>query len=132
MKIREYNESDLAVLKAIHTRQNFDYKFPNLEDPLFVSKLILEDAQGQIAMASLARLTCEIYLLADPQHSTPRERLRNLLSLHQAAECDLQRRGLEDAHAWLPPRIAERFGRRLAQLGWTRDDSWTPFSKRLT
>ena len=40
-------------------------------------------------------------------------------------------RGLEDAHAWLPPRVAKRFGRRLEAIGWTRDDKWTPYSKRL-
>ena len=131
MKIREYTSSDLEVLRMIHVRQSFDYKFPDLENPLFVSKLVLEDGEGGIAMASLARLTCEIYLLADPFRSSPRERLKHLISLHLAAQRDLVQRGLEDAHAWLPPKIARRFGRRLVKLGWTRDDKWTPFSIRL-
>jgi hypothetical protein len=131
MKIREYTPLDLEVLKMIHVRQSFDYKFPDLANPLFVSKLVLEDGEGGIAMASLARLTCEIYLLTDPFHSSPRERLKNLITLHLAAQGDLAQRGLEDAHAWLPPKIARRFGRRLTKLGWTRDDKWTPFSIRL-
>ncbi len=131
MKIREYTSSDLEVLRMIHVRQSFDYKFPDLQSPLFVSKLVLENGEGGIAMAALARLTCEIYLLTDPIQSSPRERLNNLITLHLAVRRDLIQRGLEDAHAWLPPKIARRFGRRLMKLGWTRDDKWTPFSIRL-
>jgi hypothetical protein len=131
MKIREYNRSDIEVLKKIHAGQSFDYKFPELENPLFVSKLVQLDSRGEITMAALARLTCEIYLLADPAHANPRERLTNIIALHRVAERDLLQRGLEDAHAWLPPKIARRFGRRLTQLGWTRDDNWTPYSIRL-
>jgi hypothetical protein len=44
---------------------------------------------------------------------------------------DLLARGLDDAHAWLPPPIAKRFGRRLEALGWLRDDAWTPYCFRL-
>ncbi len=131
MKIRPYTEADLEALKQIHARQEFDYEFPDPANPIFVSKLVLEDDAGRIAMASLARLTCEIYLLADPPAGTPRERYARLLALHAVAERDAFARGLEDAHAWLPPRIACRFGRRLQALGWVRDDVWTPYSKRL-
>jgi hypothetical protein len=54
-----------------------------------------------------------------------------LLALHAAAERDAWQRGLEDVHAWLPPDIAKRFGKRIARLGWLRDDAWTPYCKRL-
>lgn len=131
MKVREYTASDLEALRRMHARQSFDYEFPDLENPLFVSKLVQEDPQGHINMGALARLTCEIYLLADPDRDTPEERLRNLISLHGEAKSDLLRRGLEDAHAWLPPKISRCFGRRLNHLGWVRDDAWTPYSIRL-
>ena len=130
--IREYRESDLDALRRIHARQGFDYAFPDLHDPIFVSKLVAEDDAGRIAMASLARLTCEMYLLADPDAGTPRDRYLRLLALHRAGEQDLLARGLDDAHAWLPPPIAKRFGRRLAALGWLRDDAWTPYCFRLS
>jgi hypothetical protein len=132
MRIREYTHADLDALKHLHAQQGFDYAFPNLADPIFVSKMILEDDAGCAVMASLARLTCEIYLLVDTAAGTPRERYARLLALHGAAERDAFARGLEDAHAWLPPPIAKRFGRRLEALGWVRDDAWTPYSKRLT
>src|SRR5579872_5268223 len=113
MLIREYTDSDLNALRKMHASQGFDYAFPNLADPLFVSKLILEDDAGRTVMASLARLTCETYLLVDPAVGNPRDRLGRLQVLHLAGERDLLARGLADAHAWLPPRIAKRFGRRL-------------------
>jgi hypothetical protein len=229
MRIREYTPADLDALRRMHASQGFDYAFPDLSDPIFISKLILEDDSGRPVMASLARLTCEMYLLidraapsdsadraadapnachserspallssrgvraardsveesllhADPSNAPtpascgvrelapavcrpgspgsaprinsqsapsqasennsdePRSRSREgnarahweqLLALHRAGEQDLLARGLDDAHAWLPPQIARRFGRRLESLGWLRDDSWTPYCRRL-
>ncbi len=131
MKVREYSESDLNALIGMHRAQGFDYPLPDLRDPIFVSKLVLEDDTGNTVMAALARLTCEMYLLVEPTAGTPRERYARLLELHRAGANDLRARGLDDAHAWLPPSIAQRFGRRLQQLGWIRDDAWTPYCKRL-
>jgi hypothetical protein len=145
MLIREYNDADLAQLKAIHARQNFDYAFPDLTDPLFVTKLVLTDADEnsrhdagatpnaheKIRGAALLRLTAEAYLLLDPTAATPRERWQSILALHAATQRDAWHRGLEDVHAWLPPPIAKKFGRRLTNLGWIRDDTWTPYCKRL-
>ncbi len=131
MLIRAYTESDLDALRRLHASQGFDYAFPNIADPIFVSKLIVEDDTGRAVMASLARLTCEMYLLADPAAGSPRDRYARLLALHAAGERDLHARGLDDAHAWLPPPIAKRFGRRLESLGWIRDDAWTPYCRRF-
>ena len=174
MLVREYQESDLDALRAIHAAQGFEYVLPDLRNPLFVTKLILSveyvappfraaslsshGAQNaelklgptqertlggsesssscgagncRILGAVLLRLTAEAYLLLDPRAGTPRERWQWLLALHAAAERDAWQRGLEDVHAWLPPPIAKKFGRRLARLGWLRDDSWTPYCKRL-
>ncbi len=139
MLVREYTPADLDALRRMHAGQGFDYAFPNLADPIFVSKLVVEDADRCVVMASLARLTCEMYLLVDRERegncdlnkSGARERYACLLALHRAAERDLLARGLDDAHAWLPPPIARRFGRRLESLGWIRDDAWTPYCRRL-
>lgn len=130
--IREYKETDFDALRRMHLHQNFDYPFPNIADPIFISKLVVEDDSGRSVMASLARLTCEMYLLLDPIAGSPHERYTRLLALHAAGERDLLARGLDDAHAWLPPAIAKRFGRRLAALGWIRDDTWTPYCRRLS
>ena len=171
MHIREYRESDLAALRAIHAAQGFDYALPNLRNPLFLTKLVLTNdsaapssappspqsnatesssdgrrggqngegncalddasASGPILGAALLRLTAEAYLLLDPKAGTPRERWQWLVALHEATRRDAWQRGLEDVHAWLPPSIALKFGRRLSKLGWIRDDAWTPYCKRL-
>ncbi len=145
MHIREYQESDLAALQAIHAAQGFDYALPDLRNPLFLTKIVLADAEPaqpkenrqpeagatKILGAALLRLTAEAYLLLDPRAGTPRERWQWLLALHAAAEHDAWQRGLEDVHAWLPPPIAKKFGKRIARLGWLRDDAWTPYCKRL-
>ena len=131
MLVRQYTEADLDALRHMHSVQGFDYAFPDLTDPIFVSKIVVEDDAGRPVIASLARLTCEMYLLADPTTGTPRDRYNRLLALHAAGRRDLLARGLDDAHAWLPPPIAKRFGRRLEALGWIRDDAWTPYCRRL-
>lgn len=175
MLIREYTEGDLEALRAIHATQGFDYRFPDLRNPLFVTKLVLSDVNvapgfslassiadggtknaalkhdvirdappsasndsssaragnSRLLGAAFLRLTAEAYLLLDPRAGTPRERWQWLLALHEAARRDAWQRGLEDVHAWLPPPIAQNFGRRLERLGWRRDDSWTPYCTRL-
>jgi hypothetical protein len=88
-------------------------------------------AQEKIIGAALLRLTAEAYLLLDPRAGTPRERWQCLLALHADAERDAWQRGLEDVHAWLPPPIDKKFGKRIERLGWIRDDAWTPYCKRL-
>ncbi|MGH9776076.1 MAG: hypothetical protein ACRD50_14145 [Candidatus Acidiferrales bacterium] len=131
MRIREYTDADLAELVEMHRRQGFDYAFPDLDDPLFVSRIVLEDGEGKIVAAALAHLTSEIYFLQDPAAGSPRERWARVLALHAAGANDLRSKGLKDAHAWLPPNIARRFGRRLESIGWVRDDAWTPFCTRF-
>jgi hypothetical protein len=99
--------------------------------------MVLEYNAGEVVMASLARLTCEMYLLMnrDGEKGTaagkPQERYAQLLALYKAAEQELLARGLDDAHARLPAPVAKRFGRRLASLGGLRDDAWTPYCFRL-
>ena len=162
MRTRDYHENDLQSLRAIHAAQGFDYPLPDLHTPLFVTRLVLTDDEPQppgsansspsrgfsgmnlpidvlpeqgsskIIGAAFLRLTAEAYLLLDPKAGTPQDRWRALLTLHAAAERDAWHRGLEDIHAWLPPPIAKKFGKRLARLGWQRDDTWTPYCRRLT
>ena len=138
--IRTFDDCDLQHLHRIHTAQGFQYQFPDLQNPLFLTKLVLvSDEQSReeaanaprIVGAALLRLTAEAYLLLDPQAGTPRQRWQWLLALHAATKQEAAQRGLEDVHAWLPPQIAVKFGKRLTRLGWLRDDAWTPYCKRL-
>ncbi len=146
MRIRPYTNSDLDALRRMHAAQGLGYPLPDLHSPLFLSKLVLEedgdggrelahpnsppDSAPRVTMAILQRLTAETYLLHDPTADTPRRRWQNFLALHEAARREAASRGLDDVQAFLPPRIAKAFGRRLTQLGWVRDP-WPCFSLRL-
>jgi hypothetical protein len=194
MRIREYTPTDFDALRRMHAAQGFGYPLPDLDSPLFISKLVLEDddedeedddddaedppeemksassgagfslrvfsesreappensqannfpaharakspraartpKQSGIAMAFLLRLTAETYLLHDPAEGTPRRRWQRFLALHEAARASAAGRGLDDVQAFLPPRVARAFGRRLSRLGWTRDP-WPCFSKQV-
>ena len=43
MRIREYTPNDFDALRRMHAAQGFGYPFPDLDSPLFLSKLVLED-----------------------------------------------------------------------------------------
>jgi len=168
MRIRNYTPADVDALRRLHATQGFGYPFPNLESPLFITKLVVEDdgngapegsgetigreltnndslaeSRGtesprqesrasvnapRILMAVLLRLTAEAYLLHDASLGTPRQRWQHLLALHEAAREDAAARGLDDVQAFLPPRVARAFGRRLARLGW-HQDPWLCFTR---
>ena len=130
MQIRAYTDADLDALKRLHAAQGFDYPFPQVADPIYLTRLVVEDDKQRLVMASLVRLTSEVYLLHDPDVNTPRERFKHVLALHRATEQDAWRRGLQDAHAFLPPQVESSFGRRLRRLGWVRDP-WASYCKRL-
>ncbi len=130
MRLRAYEDGDLETLRKIHASQGFGYPFPDLSDPIFLSKMVLADEKG-IGAAAMLRLTAEAYLLIDPAVGSPRGRWENILELHEGMEREAWGRGLQDVHAWLPPEIAMKFGRRLKGLGWVRDDAWTPYCRRI-
>jgi hypothetical protein len=43
MRIREYTPNDFEALRRLHAAQGFGYPFPDLDSPLFITKLIMED-----------------------------------------------------------------------------------------
>jgi hypothetical protein len=43
MRIREYTPDDFEALRQMHAAQGFGYPFPDLQSPMFVSNLVLEE-----------------------------------------------------------------------------------------
>jgi hypothetical protein len=129
MQVRAYTGADFEAVCAMHAAQGFGYAFPDLGDPLFLVRSVVED-DGRPRMAAFVRLTAEAYLLADPREGSPRQRWSWLLALHEAVQHEVAARGLADVQAFLPPRVARAFGRRLAALGWRRDP-WTCYTRQL-
>ena len=129
MEVRAYTDADFESLRAMHAAQGFGYAFSDLSDPLFLVRSVVEE-DGRPRMAGFLRLTAEAYLLADPHEGSPRQRWRWLLALHEAVRQQAAARGLGDVQAFLPPRVARAFGRRLATLGWRRDP-WTCYTRQV-
>lgn len=123
MRIRTYTEADMPALQRMHAKHAEYYNFPNLENPLFVSKIVVENGAHRTVMAALLRLTCEAYVLVDSEDGTPNQRWERLKALHEVTRQQAERAGLEDVHAFLPPDISEGFCRRLGKMGWTEDSS---------
>ncbi|MFZ0821268.1 MAG: hypothetical protein WAM91_14465, partial [Candidatus Acidiferrales bacterium] len=102
MLIREYTDADLGALRALHAAQSLPYAFPDLANPLFLTRLVAvrDDGAGaphaglacgfssaaprdsEILAAVFLRLTAEAYFVLDPRAGTPRDRWRALLMLH--------------------------------------------------
>lgn len=130
MNVRFMRPDDLAQLEQLHRAQGFDFEFPDLSDPLWHIKIVGEQ-DGKIVNAAFAHLTAEVYGFFDHTVGTPKERFKNLLTLHEVGcEIGFRTGGLADLHVWLPPQVEKSFGRRLRKLGWQRP-LWTSYVKEL-
>ncbi len=66
--VRDYQPSDLPEIIALHKAQGFDYSLGDLSNPLFFVKKV-RVVDGRIVAAMALRLTCETFLLVNPEDS---------------------------------------------------------------
>lgn len=125
--VRPFSEGDTPAIQAMHASMGFDYEQPAWEKML-VSAVV--EVDGRPTMAAFLRKTSEVYMLADPEAGTRRDRLGQLLMLHRELLIPAQRVGFEDCHCWVPPEIEQKFGKLLMHLGW-RKPLWPCFSKEV-
>jgi hypothetical protein len=123
--IRDYVESDLPALRAIHQAQGIDYVFPDLTSPLFLNRLVSANGANIIA-AGLHRICYETLVLVNPV-ARPQEKWAALRELNESLSTRAYWQGLNETHAAVPP---IGFNRRLRQLGWLPDrDGWQLWTK---
>jgi len=129
--VRDYQPSDFERVREIHAATSIDYKFPDLNSPLFLVTKILE-VDGVVRQCGGLYLQCETYLWSDPTDwATPAEKLEGIQALSEQGFHEAWLRGISCAVLWLPPNMA-RFGERLVQdLGWSRDRDWVTYSRQL-
>ncbi len=127
MNVRAYTDADLDALRAMHAAQGFAYALPDLSDPLFLVRQVVEE-DGRPRMAALLRLTAEAYLLADPAMARRASAGNGLGRCTKPPCAGGGARGLADVQAFVPPRVARAFGRRLETLGWRRDP-WSCYTR---
>ncbi len=96
MVIRPYTPEDEPRIRAIH---HLDFPFPDLRNPLYFAKDVLEKDNKIIALGT-ARFTCEGIAIVDPtlNQGDKVEAIKTLLAL---ALMKCQKFGLYDLHAFL-------------------------------
>jgi hypothetical protein len=120
MMVRDYRPEDKSHLEAIHAAQGIDYRFPDLDHPLFFVRKVI--CNGDKILGSLVLKICaEAYLLLDGQQE-PQEKLTEMQLLQSSVLNEAYAKGLDEIHAAIPE---IGFDKRLRQLGWNPDrDGW--------
>lgn len=124
MKVCDPNAVTIQVMRDAHARSGFDYSFPrDLHTPLFPIKRSVEKDDAVLAMAAI-KVEGEAYLWINPSEGTPEERWIAIKLLCMDLELKAREIGFDQVHCALPPEIAERFGKRLEDLGWKIARPW--------
>lgn len=127
---RDYEKKDFEAIKAIHDVTEIDYKFPDINKPLWLVKKVLE-VEGVVRMAAGMYVQCETYLWLDQSDwADPDEKLVAMQELEKQVMHATWLEGVDQAVLWLPPGM-KRFGDRLTKdLGFHKDrDGWVTYSR---
>ena len=118
MRSRSLKRDDIPILKQWAEASGFPY--PELSDPLIESVEIVVDSEDRPIAGVAAKRLIELYGWFDPQ-ARPEVKLEALKLLHRAMAENLRAKGYNEANAFIPPQLAEKFGRRLQRtFGWVR------------
>ena len=131
MKIQVYEPQHLGTLKAIHAKRGLPPAcFPDADNPLFFIRRVIEK-DGKAAAAAFVKLTCEPFLLLDPD-LRDREAKQYISILADVVEAAVRKHGIEDATVWLPPSAeTEGFVQVLEQIGFKKSP-WQSYSQVLS
>ena len=132
MTVEDLTEEQIAAVEEIHAESGFDYRMPaDLNTPLFpIKRAVINDA-GELLAAAAVKVEAEAFLFVSEGSGSPLERLRAIQTL-QADLADKARTiGFESVHAAIPPEIAERFGKRLEDMGWKLARPWPIYVYQL-
>lgn len=116
MHIRNYTPADLDALRRLHAAQGFGYSFPDLESPLFITKLVLEEEEdsppssgmdfGLSRSSGRAEGAASSSQRAASSEATSREEVgREVVHRNSLAEKSYGEASLTAAHSHTTPRI---------------------------
>jgi hypothetical protein len=129
ISIRDYTPNDFEAVKAIHESTQIDYKFPDINSPLFLVKRVVEK-DGVVVAAGGLMIQVETYLWASPEPwADPQTKMNAIEAMTESGMHEAWTRGIDCACMWLPPGM-ESFGRHLKVLGFIPDrDGWQSYSR---
>lgn len=124
MTVRPYQKTDQPILDLL--ARSAGHPYPDPSRPEIEVALVVLDDGGNIVMACAAERIVQLYLWADPVVH-PAAKLHALRLLHRDMAPALKTKGYNSVEAYLPPKIAAQFGKRLERtFRWIRNwPSWT-------
>lgn len=125
MRVRRLKESDMPVLQRMQEKNGYPY--PDLNGHLLEAVLVVVDEDDNPLMAAAAHRLVEIYLWCG-EFEKPHAQLHAVRLLHETMAEVLRQKHYSSAEAFLPPALAEKFGKRLEKtFGWVRNTflCWT-------
>jgi hypothetical protein len=126
MTARPLRDSDIQQLTEIAEKTGFPY--PDLRGPHIEGICVVEDEHGNIVAACAAKRLLELYLYCPEGKAINKSRA--IILLHEKLAAELKIKGYDDANVFLPPTLAEKFGRRLERsFGWVK--AWPSWTKRF-
>lgn len=128
MRARELRDEDLPKLQELAQQSGFPY--PDLRGEHIEGVCVVEDQEGNIIAACAAKRLLELYLYCPGENRREIDKVRAIFLLHEHLGAQLKRKGYDDVNVFLPPSIAEKFGRRLERtFGWK--PAWPSWTKRF-
>jgi len=124
--IRDFKKADRQLLEGIYRASGFDYEFPDLDDPLFIIKKVMDD--GNVHQGIAVKIEATVYLWVSAKWGTPQERWERLQELIEVTKKEAWEKGLDTLTCVIPPELEKRFAKRLRQIGMTRDRPWPKWS----
>lgn len=112
--IRDYRGSDYDRVVEIFRQREYEFKLPDLDSPLMLTRKVVVDSDDVVRIAAFARLQVNAYLLIDDTWATPQGRLDSIGMIQDAMTERCRFFGVDEASAQVHP----RFARRLKKIGW--------------
>lgn len=121
---RPLRDSDIPILQELAVKSGFPY--PNLDHQHIEAVEVVTDSEGRIIMACAAKRLVELYLYVDQERSSA-VKMSAIRQLHQGMAEKLRAKDYNSCEVFLPPQIAEKFGKRLERTwNWVKNwQSWT-------
>jgi hypothetical protein len=133
------NEDEVSILELLHANELPEECLPDLTirnaegkivpNPLFVVKRVF-DHDGHAAMLCFLKIRSELYFFVDHTVGTPEERWEMLKEFTEDMKVEAAKQGLDQMTAFVPPEMAQSFGKRLEDLGF-KNSGYVPYSLNI-
>jgi hypothetical protein len=123
MTTRALREDDIPALEAMAAASPYPYL--DLRSPHIEACIVVVDEQDKPLTAAAAERIPQLYLWSGELR--PALKLQAIRLLHSAMATELRKLGYHQADAFIPPAIAQSFGRRMERtFRWLKNwPSWT-------